>query len=86
MPTSGTTCAGRPFSTETLLKTFQQETIRQKMIIQKAKICETRLLFAGSAIKQLFQDEHFITLLHAEGLDSLPQYLAEQIYDRSGDS
>jgi len=71
----------RPVSTETLLKTFQQETIRQKMIIQKAKICETRLLFAVSAIKQLFQDEHFVTLLRAEALDSVPQYLADQIYD-----
>jgi ParB family chromosome partitioning protein len=66
-------------STETLLKTFQTETMKQKMIIQKAKICETRLLFAVSAVKQLFQDDHFVTLLRAEGLDSLPQYLAEQV-------
>ena len=55
--------------------------MRQKMIVQKAKICETRLLFAVSALKQLFQDDHFVTLLRAEGLDSLPQYLAEQIYE-----
>lgn len=73
-----------PMSTDTLLKTFQQETMRQKMIIQKAKICETRLLFAVSALKQLFRDDHFVTLLRAEGLDSLPQYLAEQIYDGRG--
>jgi ParB family transcriptional regulator, chromosome partitioning protein len=73
--------AAKPVSAETLLKTFQQETMRQKMIIQKAKICETRLLFAVSALKQLFKDDHFVTLLRAEGLDSLPQYLAEQIYE-----
>lgn len=72
---------GKPVSTESLLKTFQQETMRQKMIVQKAKINETRLLFAVSALKQLFKDEHFVTLLRAEGLDSLPQFLAEQIYD-----
>jgi ParB family chromosome partitioning protein len=71
----------KPVSTEALLKTYQQETMRQKMVIQKAKICETRLLFAVSALKQLFKDDHFVTLLRAEGLDSLPQYLAEQIYD-----
>jgi len=69
-----------PVSTESLLRTFQQETMRQKMIIQKAKICETRLLFAVSAVKQLFQDDHFVTLLRAEGLASLPQYLADQVY------
>lgn len=74
----------RPVSTETLLKTFQEETIRQKMVIQKAKICETRLLFAVSALKQLFQDDHFVTLLRAEGLDTLPQYLADQIYSCGG--
>jgi ParB family chromosome partitioning protein len=27
----------------------------------------------------LLADEHFVTLLRAEGLDSLPRYLAERI-------
>jgi ParB family chromosome partitioning protein len=71
--------ADRPVSAETLLRTFQQETVRQKLVVQKARICETRLLFAVSALRQLFRDDHFVTLLRAEGLDSLPQYLAEQI-------
>lgn len=66
-------------STEDLLKTFQNETLKQKMIIQKAKIWETRLLFAVSALKQLFQDDHFVTLLRAEHLDKLPKYLADQL-------
>jgi ParB family transcriptional regulator, chromosome partitioning protein len=66
-------------SVNELLKTFQTETMKQRVTIQKAKICETRLLFAVSAIKQLFADENFITLLRAEGLDTLPQYLADQI-------
>lgn len=74
--------ADKPVSTEVLLKTFQQETIRQKMIVQKAKVCETRLLFAVTALRQLFRDEHFVTLLRAEGLDTLPEYLAGQVYDR----
>jgi ParB family transcriptional regulator, chromosome partitioning protein len=73
-------------STQDLLKTFQNETMKQKMIVQKAKICETRLLFAVSALKQLFHDDHFVTLLRAEGLDTLPQYLAEQIEARGGRS
>ena len=68
-----------PVSADALLKTYQEETIRQRMVVQRAKICETRLLFACSALKQLFQDENFITLLRAEELDSLPQYLADQI-------
>jgi ParB family chromosome partitioning protein len=69
----------RPVSAEAVLKTFQQETVRQKLVVQKAKICETRLVFAVSALRQLFRDDHFVTLLRAEGLDSLPEYLAEQL-------
>ena len=74
----------RPVSAETVLRTFQQETLRQKMVVQKAKICETRLLFAVSALKQLFRDEHFVTLLRAEGLDTLPQYVADQVQQKAG--
>lgn len=69
-----------PVTTEKLLKTYQDETTKQKLIVQKAKICETRLLFAVSALKQLFRDEHFVTLLRAEHLDTLPEFLAGQIY------
>ncbi|MGC4004085.1 MAG: plasmid partitioning protein RepB C-terminal domain-containing protein [Pirellulales bacterium] len=70
----------RPVTTVGLLKTYKDEAVKQKLIVQKAKISETRLLFAVSAMKQLFRDENFVTLLRAERLDSLPQYLAQQIY------
>lgn len=66
-------------STDDLLRTYQQETLRQRMVIQRAKICETRLLFATSALKQLLGDDNFVNVLRAESLDTLPQYLATQI-------
>ncbi|MEZ5941179.1 MAG: plasmid partitioning protein RepB C-terminal domain-containing protein [Planctomycetaceae bacterium] len=66
-------------SSEKLLKTYQEETARQRLVIQKARLCETRLLFVVSALRQLFADDHFITLLRAESLDSLPAYLAGQL-------
>jgi ParB family chromosome partitioning protein len=69
----------KPVSSEELLKVFQAETMKQKMVVQKAQICETRLLFAMSALKQLFLDEHFVTLLRAEALDSVPEFVAQQI-------
>lgn len=67
-------------SSAALLKTYQHEALRQKLIVQRAKTCETRLLFATSAIKKLFSDESFVNLLRAEGLNSLPEYLAKQVY------
>ena len=42
-------------SSEQLLKVYRDETNRQKAIVQKAKLCETRLVFTVSALKQLFE-------------------------------
>jgi len=47
--------------------------------VKKAHLIENRLLFIVSALRKLFQDEDFVTLLRAEGLDTLPLYLAERI-------
>jgi ParB family transcriptional regulator, chromosome partitioning protein len=69
----------RNVSTEDLVKTYRRETQRQQLLVKKARICEERLLFVTSSLKQLLADEDFINLLLAEGLDALPKYLAEQI-------
>ena len=66
-------------SSKSLLKTYQNETARQRLVLQKAKLCETRLLFAVSALKQLIKDENLLNLLKAEELHTMPAYLAEQI-------
>jgi ParB family chromosome partitioning protein len=70
---------GEPGARQQLLRTYRQETAKQRMVIQKSKICETRLLFAVSALKQLFQDDNFVNLLRAEGVNTLPQFLADQL-------
>jgi ParB family chromosome partitioning protein len=66
-------------SADGLMRVYYQETARQQLVVRKAKMCETRLLFVVSALKSLFQDENFVNLLRAESLDSLPQYIADQI-------
>lgn len=63
-------------SATNVLKTYEQETVRQKLVVQKAKISEARFLFIRSALKQLLEDENFVTLLRAESLDTIPQCLA----------
>jgi ParB family chromosome partitioning protein len=62
-----------------VVRAFRREQERQREAIKKAELCEKRLTFSTSALRQLCRDEHFINLLRAEGLDTLPQYLAEQI-------
>ncbi len=66
-------------SAESLVKVYRREADRQKLMVKKARLTETRLLFLVSAIKKLFRDEDFVTLLRAEGLDTLPAYLAERV-------
>ncbi|MEM6469728.1 MAG: plasmid partitioning protein RepB C-terminal domain-containing protein [Planctomycetota bacterium] len=71
-------------SSKKLLDTYQKESARQRLIIQKSKLCETRLLFSVSAIRQLMQDENLVNLLRAESLDSMPAYLATVLKTEEG--
>lgn len=67
-------------SSQELLRVYQEETARQRLVIQKSRLCETRLLFVVSALRQLFEDEQLTTLLRGEFLDTLPAYLVTQIH------
>jgi ParB family transcriptional regulator, chromosome partitioning protein len=64
---------------EALLKAYRQETQRQKLLVKRAELTESRLLVIVSALKQILQDENFVTLLRAEGLADIPKYLADKI-------
>lgn len=64
---------------ETLVRAYRKETERQKLLIKKANVSQTRLLFVINALRRLLADEHFVTLLRAEALLTLPRPLAERI-------
>jgi len=66
-------------SAEALVRAYRQEADRQKLLIKRSRLTENRLLFITSALKTFFRDENFVTLLRAEGLETLPTYLAEKI-------
>jgi ParB family chromosome partitioning protein len=70
---------GADVSADQIMKTYQRESARQRLVVRKSKLCETRLLFIVSALKTMVKDEHFITLLRAEGLDSMPEFLAKHL-------
>ena len=74
---------GDALSSEKLLRAYQDETTRQRTIIQKSRLCETRVLFAVTALRRLFEDENFINLLRAESLETLPTYLANELHGES---
>lgn len=62
-----------------LVNAFKKESQRQKLLIRKAKVCETQLMILVTAFRRLSEDEDFTNLLRAEELDSMPAFLAEKI-------
>jgi ParB family chromosome partitioning protein len=69
----------RRVTSESLILAYQKETERQKLLVKRASLARSRLLFVCNALRHLLADEHFLTLLRAEGLHTLPRPLAERI-------
>jgi len=70
--------ARRRTTADGLILAYKQETQRQKLMVRKARACESRLLSLGAAFRALLADEDFTTLLRAEDLDTLPKFLVER--------
>jgi len=68
-----------PNSAHSLVKIYQKEVARQHKMVLKAEHAHQQLLLVVQGLKSLFADENFVTLLRAEGLDTLPKYLADRI-------
>lgn len=67
-------------TTSSLVRTYQKEVERQRLMVKKAEFAQQRLLFVVGALRQLLADENFTNLLRAEGLDTLPKYLADRVW------
>tara|TARA_R100000406_G_scaffold90195_1_gene76806 strand:- start:215 stop:1099 length:885 start_codon:yes stop_codon:yes gene_type:complete len=76
---SGKDARTRRVSSESLIRSYQRETERQKLLIKRASLARSRLLFVSNALRRLLADEHFVTLMRAEGITSLPEALAERV-------
>jgi ParB family chromosome partitioning protein len=63
---------------ESLVRAYKLETQRQKLMVKKAKLCEARLLAVSAAFTVLVVDEDYVNLLRAEGLQTMPKFLAER--------
>jgi ParB family chromosome partitioning protein len=69
----------KPVTSEALIRAYQRETERQRLLVKRASLTQNRLMFIASAMKRLLADDHFVALLRAEGLNTLPTALAERI-------
>ncbi|MBK4218107.1 ParB/RepB/Spo0J family partition protein [Paracoccus caeni] len=68
----------RPLTSDALVRAYRQEADRQKVMIKKSELAQSRILFVAEAFRALRSDENFLTLLRAENLEAMPTYLAEQ--------
>ena len=69
-------------SSEALVRAYEKEADRQRLMIKKAEVTQNRLLFVVEAMRQLLADENFVTLLRAESLATMPRPLADLISAR----
>jgi len=69
-------------TSSSLVRNYKREVERQKQLVRKAEITQRSLLFIVGALRQLLADESFGNLLRAEGLDTLPQYLADRVWTK----
>ena len=63
-----------------LVRSYQREVERQKLIIKKSDFAQQRLMFVIGALRSLLTNENFTNLLRAEGLDTLPTFLADRVW------
>ncbi len=63
-------------SARSMVEAYKRETERQRLLIKRADLTETRLLLISTALKQLLADEHFRTLLRAESLYTIPSQVS----------
>lgn len=69
----------QPLSSNALIRAYREDVDRKRVLIRKANATRDRLIFVTEAVRKLFAEENFITLLRAEGLDTLPRNLADRI-------
>jgi ParB family chromosome partitioning protein len=64
---------------DSLVRAYRKETDRQKLMIKKAALTQSRMLFVVNGLRRLLDDGHFVALLRAEAMHTLPKPLAERL-------
>lgn len=69
----------RQLTGEALVREYKEKIREQRKLIAKAERTKECLLLLASAMRTLFADDNFRTLLRVEGLHSVPSELAERL-------
>jgi ParB family chromosome partitioning protein len=72
----------KKLSSDDIVRAYRRATQKHALLVRRAKAAESMLRIVCSALQELTQDDHFVTLLRAEKLDQMPKYLAQQMKER----
>lgn len=64
-----------------LVKAYRAEAERQQDMVRRAQSTRSSLLFLDAAFQSLLKDENFLTLLRAEGLNSVPRMIVDGLQE-----
>jgi ParB family chromosome partitioning protein len=73
-----------PTTADQLVRAYRRETDRQKALVKKATLAQSRLLFIINGLRRLMADPHFVTLLRAEGIPTMPTMLVDKLRKAEG--
>ena len=68
-----------PTTPNAIYQAYRDDADRKELLVQKADATKGVLVFVSEALRSLFANEHFVALLRAEHLDTLPRNLANRI-------
>ena len=69
-------------SADALVNAYRRESTRQKLMVNKAHVCESRLLFVVTAFNKLTADPNFETLLRAEAMPTMPKAIGDKVAEQ----
>lgn len=71
--------ATRQLSGADLVREYERHTQQQRSLVRRSALITQRLAVLTSSLRRLLADDHFVTLLRAEGLRTLPEHLAARV-------
>ena len=69
----------KPLSPESLVRVFEEDTERKRLMVKRTQATRNRLVFITEALRQLAKDESFMALLEDEDLMTMPARIAARV-------
>lgn len=66
-------------SADALVKAYQEDTDRKRVMIRRTDVTRDRLVFITEAVRRLSRDERFLALLEDEDLSTMPANIAARL-------